>query len=195
MAKKITEHPTEKKQVLYGKETIYIDIPVKGAPEYIFRADRRTKDVISANGFAARHPQSIEDARASIIDIFCNNLNIMAQWVNGGADSMGNKWISTADEKGCMGYFTKGNIYVIKIPGLREVETYDKNVFEQEPNQKQTCRLYLNADTLKDATIIGVRPSEKSREIVFFTSIPAEYVIGLLYEDGSKFEEFGPKEK
>lgn len=176
----VTDHPVENRKKNFVKDVIEIQIPKEGAPQYIYRADTRAKEVIKAKGFEAKHPQTLEDAKAEIIEIFCNGKNIMAQWVSGGADSMNNKWISTADERGCMGYSTKRNVYVISIPELREVKTCDENVFGTKPNNKQIYRLYLNADTLKEATIIGVRPSERSREIVFFTAIEARFVIGLM---------------
>ena len=51
-------------------------------------------------------------------------------------------------------------------------------------------RLYLNANNLDDATIIGVRPYPKSREIVFFTPIPPSAVIGIVDKDEKTYTLF-----
>lgn len=191
---KIVETELEDRPVKFGKDTVIMKIPKFGAPPLLFRADTREQSEIKAQGFQAVNPYSLKDAKTDVKDIFTGG-NIMTLWVQNGPSSVGNKWISTADERECMGFTSGRNVYVIKIDNLQEVNI-DETVLCLDSNQhidvsnQHLPRLYLNANNLDDATIIGVRPYPKSREIVFFTPIPPSAVIGIVDKDEKTYTLF-----
>ena len=108
-------------------------IPKFGAPPLLFRADTREQSEIKAQGFQAVNPYSLKDAKTDVKDIFTGG-NIMTLWVQNGPSSVGNKWISTADERECMGFTSGRNVYVIKIDNLQEVNI-DETVLCLDSNQ------------------------------------------------------------
>ena len=164
----------------YGSETITKSKAKFNSLPYLYRADLRDVAVICHDGFEAKKPLSITEAKELVKKLFSNDNSILFQYVSGGADSVGNHFVSTADTPDCMGYFNKGNIFVISTEGIKEVlPTEDVLGTNINKVPRFGSRLYLDADSLEEATFIGVRPKEDSGEIIVFTPIPAKRVIGF----------------
>lgn len=170
----------EKYSVKYGYGSIERSKAKFDSLPFLYRADTRAPEVIKHNGFIARNPLKLEDAKELVKKIFCCDANILFSHVSCGADSIGNIFVSTADTPDCMGYFTKENIYVISTEDIHEVHP-SKEVLGEAITRttKNGLRLYLNAKTLEETTFIGIRPYEYSGEIIVLTPIPANQVLGV----------------
>lgn len=170
----------EKYSVKYGHESIERSKAKFDSLPFLYRADTRTPEVIKHNGFIARNPLKLEDAKELVKKIFCCDASILFSHVSCGADSIGNIFVSTADTPDCMGHFTKENIYVISTEDIHEVHP-SKEVLGEAITRttKNGLRLYLNAKTLEETTFIGIRPYEYSGEIIVLTPIPANQVLGV----------------
>ena len=170
----------EKYSVKYGHESIERSKAKFDSLPFLYRADTRAPEVIKHNGFIARNPLKLEDAKELVKKIFCCDASILFSHVSCGADSIGNIFVSTADTPDCMGHFTKENIYVISTEGIHEVHP-SKEVLGEAITRttKNGLRLYLNAKTLEETTFIGIRPYEYSGEIIVLTPIPANQVLGV----------------
>lgn len=170
----------EKYSVKYGHESIERSKAKFDSLPFLYRADTRAPEVIKHNGFIARNPLKLEDAKELVKKIFCCDASILFSHVSCGADSIGNIFVSTADTPDCMGHFTKENIYVISTEDIHEVHP-SKEVLGEAITRttKNGLRLYLNAKTLEETTFIGIRPYEFSGEIIVLTPIPANQVLGV----------------
>ena len=170
----------EKYSVKYGYESIERSKAKFDSLPFLYRADTRAPEVIKHNGFIARNPLKLEDAKELVKKIFCCDASILFFHVSCGADSIGNIFVSTADTPDCMGHFTKENIYVISTEDIHEVHP-SKEVLGEAITRttKNGLRLYLNAKTLEETTFIGIRPYEYSGEIIVLTPIPANQVLGV----------------
>ena len=170
----------EKYSVKYGHESIERSKAKFDSLPFLYRADTRAPEVIKHNGFIARNPLKLEDAKELVKKIFCCDASILFSHVSCGADSIGNIFVSTADTPDCMGHFTKENIYVISTEAIHEVHP-SKEVLGEAITRttKNGLRLYLNAKTLEETTFIGIRPYEYSGEIIVLTPIPANQVLGV----------------
>ena len=170
----------EKYSVKYGYESIERSKAKFDSLPFLYRADTRAPEVIKHNGFIARNPLKLEDAKELVKKIFCCDASILFSHVSCGADSIGNIFVSTADTPDCMGHFTKENIYVISTEDIHEVHP-SKEVLGKAITRttKNGLRLYLNAKTLEETTFIGIRPYEYSGEIIVLTPIPANQVLGV----------------
>lgn len=170
----------EKYSVKYGYESIERSKAKFDSLPFLYRADTRAPEVIKHNGFIARNPLKLEDAKELVKKIFCCDASILFSHVSCGADSIGNIFVSTADTPDCMGHFTKENIYVISTEDIHEVHP-SKEVLGEAITRttKNGLRLYLNAKTLEETTFIGIRPYECSGEIIVLTPIPANQVLGV----------------
>ena len=170
----------EKYSVKYGHESIERSKAKFDSLPFLYRADTRAPEVIKHNGFIARNPLKLEDAKELVKKIFCCDASILFSHVSCGADSIGNIFVSTADTPDCMGHFTKENIYVISTEDIHEVHP-SKEVLGEAITRttKNGLRLYLNAKTLEETTFIGIRPYENSGEIIVLTPIPANQVLGV----------------
>lgn len=170
----------EKYSVKYGYESIERSKAKFDSLPFLYRADTRAPEVIKHNGFIARNPLKLEDAKELVKKIFCCDASILFSHVSCGADSIGNIFVSTADTPDCMGHFTKENIYVISTEDIHEVHP-SKEVLGEAITRttKNGLRLYLNAKTLEETTFIGIRPYEYSGEIIVLTPIPANQVLGV----------------
>lgn len=170
----------EKYSVKYGHESIERSKAKFDSLPFLYRADTRAPEVIKHNGFIARNPLKLEDAKELVKKIFCCDASILFSHVSCGADSIGNIFVSTADTPDCMGHFTKENIYVISTEDIHEVHP-SKEVLGEAITRttKNGLRLYLNAKTLEETTFIGIRPYEYSGEIIVLTPIPANQVLGV----------------
>lgn len=170
----------EKYSVKYGYESIERAKAKFDSLPFLYRADTRAPEVIKHNGFIARNPLKLEDAKELVKKIFCCDASILFSHVSCGADSIGNIFVSTADTPDCMGHFTKENIYVISTEDIHEVHP-SKEVLGEAITRttKNGLRLYLNAKTLEETTFIGIRPYEYSGEIIVLTPIPANQVLGV----------------
>lgn len=170
----------EKYSVKYGYESIERSKAKFDSLPFLYRADTRAPEVIKHNGFIARNPLKLEDAKELVKKIFCCDASILFSHVSCGADSIGNIFVSTADIPDCMGHFTKENIYVISTEDIHEVHP-SKEVLGEAITRttKNGLRLYLNAKTLEETTFIGIRPYEYSGEIIVLTPIPANQVLGV----------------
>ena len=170
----------EKYSVKYGHESIERSKAKFDSLPFLYRADTRAPEVIKHNGFIARNPLKLEDAKELVKKIFCCDASILFSHVSCGADSIGNIFVSTADTPDCMGHFTKENIYVISTEDIQEVHP-SKEVLGEAITRttKNGLRLYLNAKTLEETTFIGIRPYEYSGEIIVLTPIPANQVLGV----------------
>ena len=169
-----------KYSVKYGHESIERSKAKFDSLPFLYRADTRAPEVIKHNGFIARNPLKLEDAKELVKKIFCCDASILFSHVSCGADSIGNIFVSTADTPDCMGHFTKENIYVISTEDIHEVHP-SKEVLGEAITRttKNGLRLYLNAKTLEETTFIGIRPYEYSGEIIVLTPIPANQVLGV----------------
>ena len=170
----------EKYSVKYGHESIERSKAKFDSLPFLYRADTRAPEVIKHNGFIARNPLKLDDAKELVKKIFCCDASILFSHVSCGADSIGNIFVSTADTPDCMGHFTKENIYVISTEDIHEVHP-SKEVLGEAITRttKNGLRLYLNAKTLEETTFIGIRPYEYSGEIIVLTPIPANQVLGV----------------
>lgn len=170
----------EKYSVKYGYESIERSKAKFDSLPFLYRADTRAPEVIKHNGFIARNPLKLEEAKELVKKIFCCDASILFSHVSCGADSIGNIFVSTADTPDCMGHFTKENIYVISTEDIHEVHP-SKEVLGEAITRttKNGLRLYLNAKTLEETTFIGIRPYEYSGEIIVLTPIPANQVLGV----------------
>ena len=170
----------EKYSVKYGYESIERSKAKFDSLPFLYRADTRAPEVIKHNGFIARNPLKLENAKELVKKIFCCDASILFSHVSCGADSIGNIFVSTADTPDCMGHFTKENIYVISTEDIHEVHP-SKEVLGEAITRttKNGLRLYLNAKTLEETTFIGIRPYEYSGEIIVLTPIPANQVLGV----------------
>ena len=170
----------EKYSVKYGHESIERSKAKFDSLPFLYRADTRAPEVIKHNGFIARNPLKLEDAKELVKKIFCCDASILFSHVSCGADSIGNIFVSTADTPDCMGHFTKENIYIISTEDIHEVHP-SKEVLGEAITRttKNGLRLYLNAKTLEETTFIGIRPYEYSGEIIVLTPIPANQVLGV----------------
>jgi hypothetical protein len=170
----------EKYSVKYGYESIERSKAKFDSLPFLYRADTRAPEVIKHNGFIARNPLKLEDAKELVKKIFCCDASILFSHVSCGADSIGNIFVSTADTPDCMGHFTKENIYVISTEDIHEVHP-SKEVLGEAITRttRNGLRLYLNAKTLEETTFIGIRPYEYSGEIIVLTPIPANQVLGV----------------
>lgn len=170
----------EKYSVKYGHESIERSKAKFDSLPFLYRADTRAPEVIKHNGFIARNPLKLEDAKELVKKIFCCDASILFSHVSCGADSIGNIFVSTADTPDYMGHFTKENIYVISTEDIHEVHP-SKEVLGEAITRttKNGLRLYLNAKTLEETTFIGIRPYEYSGEIIVLTPIPANQVLGV----------------
>ena len=179
MKLKISIPEYEKYSVKYGYESIERSKAKFDSLPFLYRADTRTPEVIKHNGFMARNPLKLEDAKELVKKIFCRDASILTIHVRG-ADSIGNIFVSTADTPDCMGHFTKENIYVISTEDIHEVHP-SKEVLGEAITRTAIFgpRLYLNAKTLEETTFIGIRPYENSGEIIVLTPIPANQVLGV----------------
>lgn len=170
----------EKYSVKYGYESIERSKAKFDSLPFLYRADTRAPEVIKHNGFIARNPLKLEDAKELVKKIFCCDASILFSHVSCGADSIGNIFVSTADTPDCMGHFTKENIYVISTEDIHEVHPSKEILGEAiTRTTKNGLRLYLNAKTLEETTFIGIRPYEYSGEIIVLTPIPANQVLGV----------------
>lgn len=170
----------EKYSVKYGYESIERSKAKFDSLPFLYRADTRAPEVIKHNGFIARNPLKLEDAKELVKKIFCCDASILFSHVSCGADSIGNIFVSTADTPDCMGHFTKENIYVISTEDIHEVHPSEEVLGEAiTRTTKNGLRLYLNAKTLEETTFIGIRPYEYSGEIIVLTPIPANQVLGV----------------
>ena len=122
---KIVETELEDYPINNGKVTVIKKIPKFGAPPLLFRADTRSVKVIRNSGFNARNLDfKLDDAKKYVRDSFSQSCNSALVWSIAGTQSMAGKWISTADERSCMGYESKVRPH--NIPEINSKDDFAK---------------------------------------------------------------------
>lgn len=180
---------------------------------FVYRADgRKFSSINSAGGFFAKNDISIKHAREIVKKWFLGNTGntYLQNWISN-PDNAGNYLISCGVDNDCGGQTgtKKGdeifddiingkkrqyrNIYKIKLPSnFKKVNPTKKNLdISYNPSKIKrgfkAVELYMNADTLNQATLIAFKSDV---EYTFLTHIPSSLIEGFLCEEKEKGKVF-----
>lgn len=138
----------------------------------VYRADMRAPEVIKKNGFQARMPMTIANARSLLLS-YCENKKSPLDLSRLIISSPQPQYISTDPDEDCGGYSHRGYIYRIEFEFL-EKRAWSNLVLGKQLNLKPNMlwpSLYLNAVRLDMATTIALKHFGATKEVTFLTTI------------------------
>lgn len=155
----------------------------------VYRTDSRDPNTIqNARGFYARQPMSIVNARRHLLD-FCTAPQSPLDLSRLIIGSPQPNYVSTDPKTDCGGY-DKGFFYQISVDNLEEKD-WSAAVLGIANNllvKPIWPKLFLNADTLADATIIALKHyGNPTKEVTFLTEIP---LLNIIAYKSSKDKDF-----
>lgn len=160
---------------------------------------RGPQKIIESEGFQPKLDLSVEAVRALILE-YCgynnsgkNPLDLSRLIIS----SPQGDTVSSARDEDCGGYSNEGFVYELEVEGLEEKE-WSNEVLGFDLNVKGIKlypKLYLDADTLAEATIIAVEHfGNSTAEVSFFTSIALENITGWRTSSGTSFQKLSNAE-
>lgn len=159
----------------------------------IFRGDtREPATIIKSQGFFAKQPMTLADAKKHLLEYCGLNKSIktpldLSRYIISSPKPL---YISTDPSEDCGGYSEKGYIYKIEIPKL-DVKEFSEAVLGSGISVKANKFnpiLYLNANTLQEASIIALKHyGNVTNEVTFLTSIPLEFITEYKKSGDSSF--------